>query len=141
MSLAKLSLLKRVSYGEVIEMARLGAQVLHPRAVELARQYKVRLRVRNTFKPEHEGTIIDQGASEGEKVEIYRSISGVAVDKDQACVTIMNVPDKPGIAGTIMQALADNNIVIDMIMQAFHPTAWPQQHHLHSAQHRSSSNY
>lgn len=116
-------LLKRVSYGEVIEMARLGAQVLHPRAVELARQYKVRLRVRNTFKPEHEGTIIDQGASEGENVEIYRSISGVAVDKDQACVTIMNVPDKPGIAGQIMQALADNNIVIDMIMQAFHPTA------------------
>jgi aspartate kinase len=114
-------LLKRVSYGEVIEMARLGAQVLHPRAVELARQYKVRLRVRNTFKPDHEGTIIDEG--EGENVEIYRSISGVAVDKDQACVTIMNVPDKPGIAGQIMQALADNNIVIDMIMQAFHPTA------------------
>ncbi len=120
--ISEAKLLKRVSYGEVIEMARLGAQVLHPRAVELARQYEVRLRVRNTFKPEHEGTIIDQGANEGEKVEIYRSISGVAVDKDQACVTIMNVPDKPGIAGTIMQALADNNIVIDMIMQAFHPT-------------------
>lgn len=121
--ISEAKLLKRVSYGEVIEMARLGAQVLHPRAVELARQYKVRLRVRNTFKPEHEGTTIDQGASEGENMEIYRSISGVAVDKDQACVTIMNVPDKPGIAGTIMQALADNNIVIDMIMQAFHPTA------------------
>ncbi len=121
--ISEAKLLKRVSYGEVIEMARLGAQVLHPRAVELARQYKVRLRVRNTFKPEHEGTTIDQGASEGENMEIYRSISGVAVDKDQACVTIMNVPDKPGIAGTIMQALADNSIVIDMIMQAFHPTA------------------
>jgi aspartate kinase len=79
----------------------------------------VRLRVRNTFKPDHEGTIIDGG----EDMEIYRSISGVAVDKDQACVTIMNVPDKPGIAGHIMQALADNNIVIDMIMQAFHQTA------------------
>ena len=119
-------LLKRVSYGEVIEMARLGAQVLHPRAVELARQYKVRLRVRNTFKPNHEGTIIDEGAghSKGENdMEIYRSISGVAVDKDQACVTIMGVPDKPGIAGQIMQSLADNNIVIDMIMQAFHQTA------------------
>jgi aspartate kinase len=112
-------LLKRVSYGEVIEMARLGAQVLHPRAVELARQYKVRMRVRNTFKPDHEGTIIDGG----EDMEIYRSISGVAVDKDQSCVTIMDVPDTPGVAGQIMQALADNNIVIDMIMQAFHPAA------------------
>ncbi len=119
--IAEARLLKRVSYGEVIEMARLGAQVLHPRAVELARQYKVRMRVRNTFKPDHEGTTIDGG--EGENMEIYRSISGVAVDKDQSCVTIMDVPDKPGIAGRIMQALADSNIVIDMIMQAFHPTA------------------
>lgn len=115
-------LLSSVSYGEVIEMARLGAQVIHPRAVELARQYKVRMRVRNTFKPEHEGTLIADKVK-GEDVEIYRSISGVAIDKDQACVTIMDVPDKPGIAGQIMQALADNNIVIDMIMQAFHPTA------------------
>lgn len=112
-------LLQRVSYAEVIEMARLGAQVIHPRAVELARQYKVKLRVRNTFKPDHEGTIIDGG----ENMEIYRTISGVAIDKDQASVTIMDVPDKPGIAGRIMRKLADSHIVIDMIMQAFHPTA------------------
>lgn len=112
-------LLNRVSYAEVIEMARLGAQVIHPRAVELARQYKVKMRVRNTFKPDHEGTVIDGG----EGMEIYRTISGVATDKDQACVTIMDVPDKPGIAGKIMRKLADNHIVIDMIMQAFHPTA------------------
>ncbi len=112
-------LLSRVSYAEVIEMARLGAQVIHPRAVELARQYKVKMRVRNTFKPNHEGTVIDGG----EDMEIYRTISGVATDKDQACVSIMDVPDKPGIAGKIMRKLADNHIVIDMIMQAFHPTA------------------
>jgi len=111
-------LLKRVSYEEVVEMARLGAQVIHPRAVELARQYKVVLRVRNTFKPEHEGTTIDGG----ESMEIYRTVSGVAIDKEQARVAIMDVPDRPGIAGKIMQALADNHIVIDMIMQAFHPT-------------------
>lgn len=112
-------LLSRVSYAEVIEMARLGAQVIHPRAVELARQYKVKMRVRNTFKPNHEGTVIDGG----DDMEIYRTISGVATDKDQACVSIMDVPDKPGIAGKIMRKLADNHIVIDMIMQAFHPTA------------------
>ena len=57
----KARLLERISYGEVVEMARLGAQVIHPRAVELARQYGVILRVRNTFKPDHEGTSIDGG--------------------------------------------------------------------------------
>lgn len=111
-------LLTTVSYEEVLEMARLGAQVIHPRAVELARQYNVKLRVRNTFKPENQGTLITGGSN----MEIYRAVSGVAMDKDQASVAIINVPDKPGIAGTIMQTLATENIVIDMIMQAFHPT-------------------
>lgn len=111
-------LLKRISYGEVLEMARLGAQVIHPRAVELARQYGIKLRVRNTFKPDHEGTIIDGGSD----MEIFHTVSGVAIDKDQACVAIMDVPDQPGIAGKITRALADENIVIDMIMQSFHPS-------------------
>jgi aspartate kinase len=115
----KARLLDRISYGEVVEMARLGAQVIHPRAVELARQYGVILRVRNTFKPDHEGTSIDGG----EDMEIYRSISGVATDKDQACVTIMDVPDQPGIAARVVGGLAKKAIVVDMIMQAFHPTA------------------
>jgi aspartate kinase len=110
--------LKRISYGEVLEMARLGAQVIHPRAVELARQYGILLRVRNTFKPEDPGTTIDGGGD----MEIYRTVSGVAVDEDQACVAIVDVPDQPGIAAKITQALADNNIVIDMIMQSFHPS-------------------
>lgn len=111
-------LIKRISYDEVLEMARMGAQVIHPRAVELARQYKVILRVRNTFKPDHEGTIIDGG----EDMEIYRTVSGIAVDKDQSSIAIMDVPDQPGVAARIMQAVANKNIVIDMIMQAFHPT-------------------
>ncbi|MBX9877904.1 MAG: aspartate kinase [Candidatus Obscuribacterales bacterium] len=111
-------LLNQISHEEVLEMSRMGAQVIHPRAVELARRYKVPLRVRNTFKPDHGGTLIDGG----DNMEIYRTVSGVAIDKDQASVAILNVPDKPGIAGTIMQTLAAQNIVIDMIMQAFHPT-------------------
>jgi aspartate kinase len=115
----KAQLLDRISYDEVVEMARLGAQVIHPRAVELARQYKIKLRIRNTFKPEHKGTVIDGG----EDMEVYRTVSGVAVDKDQASVCIMDVPDVPGIAGEIMQALANKNIVIDMIMQALYQTA------------------
>jgi aspartate kinase len=112
--------LQRISYGEVLELARMGAQVLHPRSVELGRQYGVKLRVRNTFKPENEGTVIDDGGDQD--MEIFRTISGVAVDKDQAVVAIMDVPDQPGIAAKITQALADENIIIDMIMQSFHPS-------------------
>ena len=111
-------LLERISYSEVLEMARLGAQVIHPRAVELARQYKIGLRVRNTFKPDHLGTSIDGG----ENMELFSTVSGVAVDRDQACVAIMDVPDQPGIAAKITQALADENIALEMIMQSFHPS-------------------
>ena len=112
------ALLDRVSYSEVLEMARLGARVIHSRAVELARVYNVDLRIRNTFKPGEPGTLITGG-----DMEIFRSISAVAVDKDQAAVAIMNVPDQPGIAGKIAQALASRNIGLDMIMQSFHPSS------------------
>jgi len=112
-------LLERTTYDELIEMARLGAQVMHPRAVELARAYDVRLRVRNTFKPENQGTVIDGGS----ELEVYSAISGIAIDEDQASVAITEVPDKPGVAGEIMTALADKNIVVDMIMQASHETS------------------
>jgi aspartate kinase len=117
-AISRARLLSTISYEEVLEMARLGAQVIHPRAVELGRQYGVKLRVRNTFKPEHPGTTIHGGKD----MEIYRTVSGVAVDKDQARVAIMDVPDQPGVAAKIMRALADKNIVTDMIMQAVHPS-------------------
>lgn len=109
-------LLKEVSYEEMLEMARVGAQVLHPRAVELARKHKLPLRVRNTFDPDHEGTIL-RGAGE---MEIYRPVSGVTVDRNQARLAILKVPDKPGVAGEIFVALAERNISVDMIIQAFH---------------------
>ncbi|MEZ4489081.1 MAG: aspartate kinase [Cyanobacteriota/Melainabacteria group bacterium] len=112
------ALLDRVSYNEVLEMARLGAKVIHSRAVELARVYSVNLRIRNTFKPDHQGTLITGG-----DMEIFRSISAVAVDKNQAAIAIMNVPDQPGIAGKVARALADESIGLDMIMQSFHPTS------------------
>ena len=109
-------LLKEVSYEEMLEMARVGAQVLHPRAVELARKHKLPLRVRNTFDPDHEGTIL-RGAGE---MEIYRPVSGVTVDRNQARLAILKVPDRPGVAGEIFGALAEHNISVDMIIQAFH---------------------
>jgi len=90
--------------------------VLHPRAVELARKHQIRLRVRNTFDPEHEGTIL-KGADE---MEIYRPVSGVTVDRDQARLAILKVPDRPGVAAEIFGALADRRVSVDMIIQAFH---------------------
>jgi aspartate kinase len=109
-------LLAEISYEEMLEMARVGAQVLHPRAVALARKYELAVRVRNTFDPEHAGTIL-KGAGQ---MEIYRPVSGVTVDRDQARLAILNVPDRPGIAGEIFGALANSQISVDMIIQAFH---------------------
>jgi aspartate kinase len=100
----------------MLEMARVGAQVLHPRAVELARKHQLPVRVRNTFDPDAEGTIL-RGADE---MEIYRPVSGVTVDRNQARVVILKVPDQPGIAGKIFGALANHHINVDMIIQAFH---------------------
>ena len=109
-------LLNEISYEEMLEMARVGAQVLHPRAVELARKHRLPLRVRNTFDPDHEGTIL-LGADE---MEIYRPVSGVTVDRNQARLAILKVPDRPGVAGEIFGALAERHVSVDMIIQAFH---------------------
>ncbi|MEK6288637.1 MAG: aspartate kinase [Acidobacteriota bacterium] len=109
-------LLKEISYEEMLEMARVGAQVLHPRAVELARKHRIPVRVRNTFDPGHQGTIL-KGADE---MEIYRPVSGVTVDRDQARLAILKVPDRPGVAGEIFGSLAEHRVSVDMIIQAFH---------------------
>jgi aspartate kinase len=109
-------LLEEVSYEEMLEMARMGAQVLHPRAVELARKHGLPVRVRNTFDPDHEGTIL-RGAGE---MEIYRPVSGVTVDRNQARLAILKVPDRPGVAGEVFGALAGEQVGVDMIIQAFH---------------------
>ena len=109
-------LLNEIAYEEMLEMARVGAQVLHPRAVELARKHRIPVRVRSTFDPDHEGTIL-KGADE---MEIGRAVSGVTVDRDQARLVILKVPDRPGIAGEIFGALAERGVNVDMIIQAFH---------------------
>lgn len=109
-------LLSSISYVEMLELARVGAQVLHPRAVELARKHRMKLRVRNTFDPEHEGTLL-KGVDE---MEVFRPVSGVTIARDQARLAILKVPDRPGIAGVVFGALAARNISADMIIQAFH---------------------
>jgi aspartate kinase len=109
-------LLKEISYQEMLEMARVGAQVLHPRAVELARKHGLQVRVRNTFDPADQGTLL-RGLDE---MEISRPVSGVTVDRSQARLAILKVPDRPGIAGEVFTALADRHVSVDMIIQAFH---------------------
>lgn len=105
--------LEVITYEEMLEMASLGAKVLHSRSVELARKFNVPLRVRSTFS-EDEGTRV---VGESEMMENI-VISGVTQDKNQAKITIIGVPDKPGIAAKIFQSLADRNINVDMIIQS-----------------------
>jgi aspartate kinase len=104
--------LDRVSYDEMLEMASLGAKVLQSRSVEFAKKWDVAVHVRSTFKPDP-GTIVTREESGMEEVVV----TGVTYDRNQAKISILRVPDRPGIAGQAFGALADANIVVDMIVQ------------------------
>ena len=98
----------------MLELASLGANVLHPRAVETAKQFNVPLRVRSSFKLENMGTLII-GV---ENMEIYKPVAGVAADSSQVRILLSNLPDIPGTAAKLFGALAKNNISVDMIIQS-----------------------
>ena len=102
----------RISYDEMLEMASLGAKVLQIRSVEFAKKYNVPLHVRSTFT-ETEGTWVTKEDEDMERVVV----SGVTYDKNQAKVSILGVPDKPGIASKIFGPIAESNINVDMIIQ------------------------
>ncbi len=102
----------RISYDEMLEMASLGAKVLQLRSVEFAKKYNVPLHVRSTFA-ETEGTWVTKEDMDMEKVVV----SGVTYDKNEAKVSILSVPDKPGIASKIFGPIAESNINVDMIIQ------------------------
>ncbi len=104
-------ILRRISYDEMLEFAQLGARVLHPRSVELARKFKVPLIVRSSFN-NFSGTEI----TEVDKVEKVL-VRGVTLDDDIAKISVLEVPDKPGIAYSVFSTLAKNNINFDMIIQ------------------------
>ena len=104
--------LNKISYDEMLEMASLGAKVLHGRSVEFAKKYAVPLVVRSSFNY-NPGTLIIKEDEDMEKIVV----SGVAADKNQARITIMGVPDKPGIAANLFDAIANANIVVDIIVQ------------------------
>jgi aspartate kinase len=102
----------RISYDEMLEMASLGAKVLQIRSVEFAKKYNVPLHDRSTIT-ETEGTWVTREDEDMEKVVV----SGVTYDKNEAKVSILRVPDKPGIAAKIFGPIAESNINVDMIIQ------------------------
>lgn len=102
----------RIAYDEMLEMASMGAKVLHIRSVDFAKKYKIPVRVRSTFSSDI-GTLVTQEDLSMESV----LVSGIAYDKDQARVTLLNVPDIPGIAAAVFGPLSEHGIVVDMIVQ------------------------
>ena len=108
--------LDRITFEEMLEMASLGSKVLQIRSVSFAGRYNVPLRVLSSFQ-EGEGTLITY---EDEKME-QALISGIAFNRDEAKLTILGVPDKPGVAYQILGPIADANIEVDMIVQNIAP--------------------
>ena len=104
--------LDKISYEEMLELASLGAKVLQNRSVELAKKLNVNLVTRSSFN-QNSGTMITKEDESMEKA----LVSGIALDKNQARLTLRSVRDKPGIAAEIFAALAKNNINVDMIIQ------------------------
>jgi aspartate kinase len=106
--------LDTITFEEMLEMASLGSKVLQIRSVEFAGKYKVKLRVLSSFQDEGEGTLIT--VEEDNHME-QPIISGIAFNRDEAKLTVLGVPDRPGIAYQILGPVADANIDVDMIIQ------------------------
>jgi aspartate kinase len=104
--------LERVAYEEMLELASLGAKVLQTRSVELAMRYKVRLRVLSSFQ-DVPGTLV----CDEEDIVESRVVSGVAFSRDEAKITVIGVPDRPGIAAAVFGPLHEAGVVVDMIVQ------------------------
>lgn len=107
--------LDQISYEEMLELARVGANVLHPRAVETAKQNSTPVRVRSTFKLDNLGTLI-LGV---EQMELHKPVTGVASDLSQLRIVVCDVMDNPGTAAILFDGLAKENISVDMIIQSY----------------------
>jgi len=104
--------LEKISYEEMLELASLGAKVLQTRSVEFAAKYNVPVHVRSSFN-DNPGTMVTKEDREMEAVVV----SGVTCNKNEAKITLVGVPDKPGVASRLFGAVANDNIVVDMIIQ------------------------
>ncbi len=104
--------LSRISYDEMLELASLGAKVLQIRSVEFAKRYQVPVHVRSSFSPDEGTWLVHEDLSMEDVI-----VSGVTSDLDQAKITLLHVPDRPGLAAKLFGPIADDNIVVDMIIQ------------------------
>lgn len=111
--------LSMISYDEMLELASLGAQVLQARSIEVAKKFNIPLHLRSSFTLK-EGTRIIKEVKKMEGV----LVSGIALNKNEAKITICDVPDRPGAAARIFKGIADNNINIDMIVQNISHTGY-----------------
>ena len=109
---AKARKLDKISYEEMLELASVGAKVLQTRSVEMAMKHRVRVQVLSSFE-DKPGTLV---CDEDEIVE-KELVSGIAYSRDEAKITVIKVPDRPGIAASVFGPLADANVNVDMIVQ------------------------
>ena len=106
--------LDTITFEEMLEMASLGSKVLQIRSVEFAGKYKVKLRVLSSFEDEGEGTLI---TVEEDNTMEQPIISGIAFNRDEAKLTVLGVPDRPGVAYQVLGPIAEANVDVDMIIQ------------------------
>ena len=107
------SKLTEISYDEMLELASLGAKVLHPRSVECAKENRVQLHVRSSFKPD-EGTLVKEDG----QMEVNRPVTGATLNEEEALITIQKLQDRPGVAGHVFTRLAAASVNVDMIIQS-----------------------
>ncbi|HEX9015694.1 MAG TPA: aspartate kinase, partial [Chloroflexota bacterium] len=106
------SKLPEISYEEMLEMAQLGSKVMHPRSVELGEAYGMPIMVRSSFNDEP-GTLIHKD----ERMETRKRVRGIAHEKNVCKITLVSVPDRPGLAAEVFEPLADSGVSVDVIVQ------------------------
>ncbi len=120
---ADAQLMETVTCDEMLELASLGAAVLHPRAVEIARNYGVPLVVRSSWS-DQPGTLLTSDAASrrgsGEGLELGKPVDGAELDTDQAVLALAHVPDRPGVAAQLFEALSAAGLNVDLIVQSTH---------------------
>jgi aspartate kinase len=117
------SLLSEVTSEEMLELASLGANVLHPRAVEIARNYGVPLVVRSSWSDQPGTRVVSPVLPRPralENMEIARPVDSVLVDRDQGKITLLKVPDRPGVAASLFSGMAKAGVTVDLIIQSIH---------------------